>query len=337
VLRCLLAALLFGAATPASKALLDTLPPITLAGLLYLGAACGVLPFSFQGGSPGLRRDRTNILRVAGAVIAGGIVAPVLLLVGLSRAPAASVALWLNLEVVATALLARAFFREHLERRAWVAVALMLLGGALLATPSRFGTASAALAVALACLSWALDNNLTSLIDGFTPAQYALAKGIVAGAFNLGLGSAVEGGWHGFHVIFVALGVGAASYGLSLMLYVAGAQEIGAARSQMLFAAAPFFGSVLAWGVLGEPVRLLQLSAALIMLVSMAILLSARHAHVHVHVGMAHAHSHRHDDAHHEHVHPGLPAHTRHTHPHAHEPLTHEHPHAPDLHHRHGH
>ena len=336
-LWCLLAALLFGAATPASKALLGTLGPITLAGLLYLGAAMGVLPLSFRHPLQGLPHDATNVRRLIGAVALGGLVAPVLLLMGLSRAPAASVALWLNLEVAATTMLAWTFFREHLDVRAGLGVTVVLLAGTLLALPSDVGTASAAVAVGAACVCWGLDNNLTSRIDGFTPAQYTFIKGLVAGLWNLGIGLAVERLPLDWTVVTTALAVGAVTYGASLALYVAGAQQIGAARSQMLFAASPFLGGLLAWTLLGETVEPLQLVAGLLMLAGVASLLSTRHGHVHVHEETIHTHSHTHDDGHHLHAHPGLAPSIRHTHPHAHEPLTHGHPHLPDLHHRHGH
>jgi drug/metabolite transporter (DMT)-like permease len=336
-LSCLLAAILFGASTPASKVLLGTIPPIFLAGLLYLGAALAVLPFARRGGSAMLRRDPTNLVRLVGAVVLGGAVAPAFLLLGLSRAPAASVALWLNLEVVATAVLAWAFFREHLGAQAWGAVGIVSLAAMLLAAPSGVGTGPAAVMVAVASLCWAVDNNLTSLIDGFTPAQYTLVKGLVAGTTNLTLGLIIEPPTHAWPSLLVALVIGAVTYGLSLVLYVAGAQQIGAARSQMLFATAPFIGGLLSWTALGEPVEPLQLLAALVMIAGVGVLLSARHAHRHAHEPMIHTHSHRHDDGHHGHAHPGLPAQVHHTHPHAHEPLTHAHPHAPDLHHRHGH
>ena len=336
-LWCLLAAFLFGASTPAAKVLLDTIPPITLAGLLYLGAALAVLPFSPRGGSAALRRDRANLGRLLGAVVLGGAVAPVLLLVGLSGAPAASVALWLNLEVVITALLARAFFREHLGARAWSAVGAVFVAGAVLAAPSHVASFRAGVVVALACLCWGLDNNLTALIDGFTPAQYTLAKGLAAGTMNVSLGLALTPAGYDWRLVLAALAFGAFSYGLSLVLYVEGAQQIGAARSQMLFAASPFLGAALSWAVLGEPVQPLQLVAALVMLAGIGLLLSSRHGHVHAHTEAVHTHSHRHDDGHHDHPHPGLLVETRHSHPHAHQPLVHAHPHAPDLHHRHGH
>jgi drug/metabolite transporter (DMT)-like permease len=166
-LWCLFAAFLFGAATPASKVLLHALGPLTLAGLLYLGAAAATLPFALR---PwwGLPRDKTNVRRLIGAVTLGGVVAPVLLLVGLSRAPAASVALWLNLEVAATVVLAWAFFREHIELGAGLGVVLVFLASTLLAPPSNGDAGWAAVAVLAASICWGLDNNLTARIDGFT-------------------------------------------------------------------------------------------------------------------------------------------------------------------------
>ena len=163
VLWCHAAAALFGASTPASKSLLGDMGPLALAGLLYLGAAIAVLPFSLRGGSRRLATQPRNLSMLAGAVLFGGALGPVLLLIGLAQAPAASVALWLNLETVATAVLAWAFFREHLDRRTWFAVLLTVAAGVVLASPSGFQLAPAAGLVALACVCWGLDNNLTAL------------------------------------------------------------------------------------------------------------------------------------------------------------------------------
>src|SRR5437867_7149853 len=129
VLATIAAALLFGASTPLAKALLSSLGPLTLAGLLYLGGAVGALPFAFRGGSPDLRRDPRQRRLLGFAVIFGGGIAPVLLLLALRAAPAASVSLWLNTEVVATALLAWTLFRENLDRRTVLAGGLVLAGG----------------------------------------------------------------------------------------------------------------------------------------------------------------------------------------------------------------
>lgn len=336
-LGCLLAAALFGASTPVAKALLASVGPFTLAGLLYLGGALGVLPFAFRGGSPELRRDPRQRGMLALAVLFGGGVGPVLLLFGLRAAPAASVSLWLNTETVATSILAWGLFREHLDRRTVLASLLVLAGGLVLAAPEGAAGWRAGALVALACVCWGLDNNLTALVSGFTPAQTTAIKGVGAGTVNLAIGLVLEGGLPPAAGVLGALIVGAFSYGLSIMLYISGAQQLGASRSQLVFSTSPFLGVLLAWLLFGEAARPAQFAAAGLMVAGIAVMLTARHEHEHAHEPMAHTHDHRHDDGHHTHVHPGLPAWIRHTHAHEHEPLVHAHPHAPDLHHRHEH
>jgi drug/metabolite transporter (DMT)-like permease len=337
LLACLLAAALFGAATPAAKVLLGGLGPLTLAGLLYLGAALATVPWALRGWAAFRHLDSRTLLRLGGAVLFGGVVAPVALLRGLSGAPAASVALWLNLEPVATTALAWALFREHVQRRTWLAAGLVCAAGVVLAAPSGFGLGAAGAWVGLACLCWGLDNNFTALIDRLTPAQTTFVKGAVAGAFNLGLGLALERHDAALGTVLGAGAVGLVSYGASLVLYIGAAQQLGASRSQLVFASAPFWGVLIAWGVLREPPSAVQGLAGALMLLALALLHGERHAHAHWHEPTVHTHAHRHDDGHHDHVHPGLPAGTWHSHEHAHGTLLHEHPHQPDLHHRHTH
>lgn len=337
VLSCLLAAVFFGASTPISKALLASAGPFTLAGLLYLGGALGVLPFAFRGGAPELRRDPRQRRMLALAVIFGGGVGPVLLMFGLRAAPAASVSLWLNTETAATAIIAWGFFHEHLDRRTILAAVLVLVGGLVLAAPSGAAGWRAGALVAAACVCWGLDNNLTAMVSGFTPAQTTAIKGIGAGTVNLAIGLALEGGIPPWTGILIALIVGAFSYGFSIMLYISGAQQLGASRSQLLFSTSPFLGVLLAWFMFGESATPVQFGAAALMVAGIAVMLRSTHSHEHAHEVQAHTHEHRHDDGHHTHVHPGLPAWIRHTHAHEHEPMTHSHPHAPDLHHRHEH
>ncbi|MEM6926805.1 MAG: DMT family transporter [Myxococcota bacterium] len=337
VVWCLLAALLFGASTPASKVLLAEGGPLPLAGLLYLGAALAVAPWSFRGGSPARFHAPRNLLSLGGAVVFGGILGPALLLYGLQHAPSASVSMWLNLETVATAVLALLFFRENLEVRVWLANLGVVLAGVLLAAPDGFGLAPAALLVTAACVCWGLDNNWTATIDGFTPEQTTLAKGVVAGSFNLGLGVALGQPLPGWESALAALGVGALAYGASIVLYIRGAQHLGATRSQMLFSTAPFLGVGLAWLGLGEPAEGVQLLAGAVMIGSLGVMLSTRHAHEHAHEALTHTHLHCHDDGHHGHTHPDLPPGAWHTHEHSHEAMAHAHAHQPDLHHRHPH
>lgn len=194
--------------------------------------------------------------------------------------------------------------------------------------------------VALACLAWGLDNNLTALIDAYSPAQITFAKGVVAGAVNLGLGLCFEPAALTAWTWGSGLVVGALGYGASLLLYVAGAQHLGATRSQLLFSTAPLWGLLLAWLALGEPVLAAQLAAAPLMALALWLWHREHHEHHHLHAAITHRHWHRHDDDHHDHDHDhelGVGAGGWHSHEHRHQSIEHTHPHRPDLHHRHAH
>lgn len=335
----LVSAALFGAATPASKALLGDLSPFQLAGLLYLGAALGVAPLALRQAGlrlPG-RADRRNRVRLAGAVLAGGLAGPVLLLFGLRIAGAASVSLWLNFELVATALLGALFFREPLGRAGWTAVACAVAGAAVLAAPDGDAGILACTLVLAACVCWGLDNHLTALIDGIRPAESTFWKGLMAGATNLALGLAFEPFAAAPLAISSALAIGALSYGASIVLYISAAQRLGATRAQVAFSSAPLFGLAISVGWLGERLGVVHAASIALFALAIGLLMLERHAHRHEHEAMRHEHAHRHDDQHHTHVHPGIPAVTTHTHAHEHQPMVHAHPHWPDLHHRHHH
>ena len=310
----LVSALLFGASTPLSKLLLEQVSPFQLAGLLYLGAALGVSPFAIRKRvlQRVVRLDRANQVRLAGAVVLGGMAGPVLLLLGLRLAAATSVSLWLNLELVATAVLLLS----------WQEQSAGLLPGLL---------------VALACVCWGFDNHFTSLIDGLTPQETTLWKGLVAGATNLAIGLGLSSWSATAGAAVAALGLGALAYGASIVLYIAAAQNIGATRGQLVFSAAPFFGVLLSVLVLGEPFGAIQIAATAVLALGLLVLLREGHAHRHRHPAQQHEHWHRHNDGHHLHRHFGLPAWVGHAHPHRHAAVEHEHPHVPDVHHRHKH
>lgn len=337
VFWCLFAAALFGASTPASKPLLDGLSPLLLSGILYLGAALAVAPWALRGLGALRQADRKNVSRLAFAVLFGGVLGPVLLLTGLSLASAASVSLWLNLETVATAVLARLFFKEHLDRNTWIAVALVI-GASILLSPGTPDGGMAIGLVALACIAWGLDNNFTAVIDRFTPAQVTFAKGLIAGSVNLVLGLVFDPQPAVAWAFGAGLVVGAFSYGASLLLYIAGAQHLGATRSQLIFSTAPAWGLGLSWLVLGEQLKVVHFVAAAMMGFAIWLWHRERHAHLHRHLRVTHRHWHRHDDGHHDHEHDGAVAPGAwHSHEHTHEVQEHVHPHRPDLHHRHDH
>lgn len=327
-LWCLLAAALFGASTPVAKALLGDVGPVTLAGLFYAGAALATAPSALR--QPWTRAE---LPRLVGACLFGGVLGPILVLLGLRLAPAGSVALWLNLEAPATALLGWAFFKEHIGRRTWAAAGLTWLASVVLVGPAGGADVRAALLVAAGCFCWGLDNNLTAVIASYSPAQTTFVKGLVAATVNLTVGLSLEGAPTGG--VAGALVVGALSYGASIVLYVAGAQQLGATRAQTIFATAPFWGVVLAW--VREPILVAQVLAGALMAGALALVYGERHTHPHTHEALRHTHWHRHDDGHHGHTHPEGPVAGWHSHPHEHEAGTHTHPHVPDLHHRHEH
>ena len=339
IAMALVSALLFGASTPLSKLLLEQVGPFQLAGLLYLGAALGVSPFAVRKRvvQRVVRMDRANQLRLAGAVVLGGMAGPVLLLLGLRLAAAASVSLWLNLELVATAVLGVVLFRDQLTGRAWVGAGLVVAAAALLSWEEQSAGLLPGLLVALGCVCWGFDNHFTSLIDGLTPQETTLWKGLVAGATNLAIGLGVATWQASAGTAVAALGLGALAYGASIVLYIAAAQNIGATRGQLVFSAAPFFGVLLSVLVLGEPFGAIQTAATVILVLGLLVLMREGHAHRHRHPAQEHEHWHRHNDGHHLHQHPGLPAWLGHVHPHLHDAVEHEHAHVPDVHHRHPH
>lgn len=335
----LASAFLFGAATPASKVLLEGTQAQVLAGLLYLGAALGVLPAALRSSPfrPPWKAGRRTFMMLAGAVLTGGIVGPLLLLLGLRAASAGSVSLWLNLEFVATVVLGHFVFREHLTPRGWIAASGTFIAAILLAGSEGSPGVISVLLVAAACLCWGFDNHFTALIDGITPAQTTLWKGLVAGGFNLIVGGVLSGGIGSWWTVAAALAVGAVSYGVSVVLYIRSAQGLGASRSQMVFSTAPFFGVLLSVTALGESFTAVQAVAAGIILASLLLLFSERHHHLHRHGALAHQHDHDHADDHHAHIHDGIPEDRNHAHWHEHDPVEHDHGHWPDLHHRHRH
>jgi drug/metabolite transporter (DMT)-like permease len=339
VILAFVAALLFGAATPASKRLLTDFSVFQLAGLLYIGGAIAMLPQLYLSRRKRVtpRMSLRNKLRLAGAIACGGILGPVFLLFGLELASAASVSLWLNLELAVTALLGHLVFKDHLNKAGWFGIGGVFLASALLTFAEGLAGWHAGVLVALACTCWGFDNHFTALIDGMTPAHSTLWKGAVAGLVNLGIGLVLKPPPDAMMTVPLALLIGAFSYGFSIALYITSAQSLGATRSQMIFASAPFFGVALSALTLGEELSPLQFAAGAMLAVSLALLILDRHAHSHHHRASAHEHSHRHDDLHHAHEHDELSSEARHTHWHEHKETIHAHPHWPDLHHRHLH
>lgn len=335
IVAALVAALLFGASAPIAKWFLHDVSPWMLAGLFYLGSGIGLSVYRLITHARPVSLLPGEVGWLAGAVVAGGVVGPVLLMFGLSGMPASGAALMLNAEGVLTALLAWVVFKENFDRRIALGMLAIASGAVVLSWPgeARFAGALPALAILGACLCWAIDNNLTRKVALADATWIAAVKGTAAGSVNLvlawGLGAELPGWW----TVQSAMVVGLLAYGVSLVLFVVGMRHLGAARTGAYFSIAPFFGAILAV-LSGEPVTTPLLVAGSLMALGIWLHLTERHEHEHAHEAMEHSHEHVHDE-HHQHAHqfPVAPG-TKHTHLHRHEPMVHVHAHFPDAHHQ---
>lgn len=332
------AALLFGAGTPLAKWLLDAVSPWLLAGLLYLGSGVGLMLYRRLIRAPAVRLLRNELSWFAGAILAGGIIGPVLLMVGLTGIPASGASLLLNAEGVFTALLAWFAFRENFDRRIALGMGAIVAGVLVLSWPgeAQFTGLWPALAVLGACFAWAIDNNLTRKISLTDATWITSVKGLISGTVNLILAFLLGASMPALPDLAGAMVVGLLAYGVSLALFVVGLRHLGTARTSAYFSVAPFFGALIAV-LMGESVTPQLLAAGALMALGTWLHLTERHEHGHAHGEMTHDHEHVHDEHHrHEHDVPVAPG-TKHHHLHWHEPLIHTHPHFPDTGHQHSH
>ena len=338
VMSALLAALLFGAGTPLAKLLLESVSPWLLAGLLYLGSGVGLTLYRRVRRAPAVRLPRNEVPWLLGAIGAGGVVGPVLLMLGLTGMPASGASLLLNAEGVFTALLAWFVFKENFDRRIALGMVAIVAGALVLSWPgeARFSGVWPALAILGACLAWGIDNNLTRKVSLTDATWIASVKGLAAGVVNLTLAFSLGASLPEWSSLAGAMVVGFLAYGVSLALFVVSLRHLGTARTGAYFSVAPFFGAVLAIA-LGEPVTVPLLVAGALMAVGIWLHLTERHRHAHTHEILEHEHEHAHDE-HHQHAHgEPVPPGATHRHWHRHESLTHTHEHFPDAHHRHRH
>jgi drug/metabolite transporter (DMT)-like permease len=339
----LASALLFRISTPLAKTLVGTVSPLLLAGLLYGGSGLGlVLVLTVRSlatrGSFSWRLPRNEWRWLAGAVLLGGVVAPVALMVGLVSSAASTASLLLNLEAVFSALIAWIVFRESFDRRVVAGMIAIVAGGALLAsTPGMFAGASlGVLLIVAACFCWALDNNLTRHVASGDAVLVACVKGLVAGVVNIALAFLLGVSLPQRETLAAAALVGFLGYGVSLVLFVVALRHLGTARTAAYFSVAPFFGAAVALLLQGDPITWQLVAAGLLMAAGVWLHLTERHEHPHAHAAQEHSHRHVHDE-HHQHAHDAWDGHEPHSHRHVHAPLVHSHRHYPDMHHRHRH
>ncbi|KVO12334.1 hypothetical protein WM28_22710 [Burkholderia ubonensis] len=346
IVVALTAAALFGAATPLAKALLGAMSPFMVAGLFYLGSGIGLgagivirrLRRPAAHADTGHALKKSELPWLAGAIAAGGIAGPALLMLGLASTPAATSALLLNLEGVLTAVIAWVVFRENVDLQVFLGMVAIVAGGVLLSwKPGAAGVPTGALLIVGACLCWAIDNNLTRKVSANDAMVVACMKGLVAGPVNIAVAVAAGASWPAAATTAAAMLTGLAGYGVSLVLFVIALRDLGTARTGAYFSVAPLFGVALSLLIWPELPSVAFWIAAALMALGIWLHVRERHDHEHTHERLEHTHWHRHD-AHHQHTHDfPYEGDEPHAHPHMHLPITHSHAHFPDIHHRHWH
>ena len=336
IIQALLAALFFGASAPVSKLLLGDVPPVLMAAFLYLGSGIGISLIKLYQRLTSNEKEagikRPDVLWLAGAIISGGILAPIILMISLKNTPASTASLLLNFEGVGTTLIALFFFRESISRGALAAIFAITLASIFLSTNfhAGFGFSLGALGILLARFLWGVDNNFTRNIAAKDPLTIVAWKGLVAGSFSLILGLSLGQRLPALATILSILLLGFISYGLSTMLFIYSMRGLGAARTSALYGTAPLAGVLLSILIFHDPITLLFAVAGVLMVAGALLLANEEHAHFHIHMPVVHEHIHKHEDFH---------AHAEtditHSHEHKHPQTEHEHGHMPDIHHRH--
>ena len=340
-----ISASLFGISTPLAKLLVKNIPPVALAGLFYLGAFVGLTLYSMgrkRGMSDSYNKvaslEKKDFPWLIGAILSGGIIGPISMLMGLTLVSGFSASLLLNLEGLATTIIAVFIFKENAGKRLWLALVCMTIAGLFLTWDLGGGKFSPVgpLLILFAMVCWGIDNNLTRNISDKDPIQIARIKGFAAGSISLclalilGIKILLD-----FKIAFALL-LGALSYGISLVFFIKALEGLGSSRTGAFFSFAPFIGAMASLIILREWIGWVMFPASGFMIAGVWLIISEKHLHLHLHKSITHAHSHKHSDIHHLHEHSGTFT-EPHSHEHTHPELSHIHVHWPDTHHRHEH
>lgn len=342
IFQAVLAAACYGVSAPLSKMLLEQIPPMLMAALLYLGAGLGMavihlLRRARRSEQKEARMTRQELPYIAG-MIALDIAAPIFLMMGLRMATSSSASLLGNFEIVATSLIALSIFKEAIGKRMWISIGLIVLSSFTLSIEDfgSFSLSMGSLFVLLACVCWGFENNCTRMLSLKDPLQIVIVKGFGSGLGSLILAAGLRESAGNMVYLGLALLLGFFAYGLSIYFYVLAQRELGAARTSAYYAVAPFIGVGLSFVLFRQTVTLSFGIAFVIMMLGAYFAAAEKHQHRHRHEPLVHEHRHSHTDRHHTHAH-DMPPDTEHSHLHTHEELSHTHRHIPDLHHIHSH
>jgi len=319
------AAVFYAINVPCSKLLLDSVSPTFMAGFLYLGAGLGVGLMNVLGIAKPKHEEKLNRkdMPYTLGMILLDIIAPILLMIGVSVGTSSNASLLGNFEIAATTLIALLLFKEPVSGQLWASIVLITLSSMILSFEGsgslHFSVGS--LFVLGASVCWGLENNCTRSIAEKSTHQIVTVKGLCSGLGSLIIAFLTGEKLPEIRYIMLTMILGFVSYGLSIFTYIRAQKTLGAAKTSAYYAIAPFVGAFLSFVLLRETLSANYLTALAIMMAGtvLAVCDTLQHSHVHEHV---HTFTHTHDG-------------TTHTHTIVH---SHEHQHYfSDSHHRHSH
>ena len=327
----ILAAALYAVNVPLSKLLMTNVQPTMMAAFLYLGAGVGLVIYNLickAFGKVTIKEPLTKKeLPYTVAMVVLDIIAPILLMIGITKTNSANVSLLNNFEIVATSLIALFIFKEVLSKKLALAIILVTIASIILGFEGSgsFTFIIGSVFVLGACVCWGFENNCTKMLSSKSSIEIVTIKGCFSG-----LGSLIIALIIGEHIpalkwIIAVMLLGFVAYGLSINFYIMAQKELGAAKTSAYYSIAPFLGVAFSMILLRERPNLQFYIALIIMAISTVIMIkdsiTLQHTHVHQHI---HTHEHRHGDIVHTHKH--IHEHT-HTHIHTDNGEAHTHSH----------
>ena len=299
------AALFYAINVPFSKLLLENIAPTFMAAFLYLGAGIGVgimYLFHFKKEKSEERLKKKDMPYTIGMVLLD-VIAPILLMFGVSLGTSANSSLLGNFEIVATAIIALVAFKEKISRKLWIAIGLITLSSIILSFNAgeslKFSFGSILVLGATAC--WGLENNCTRSISEKSTYEIVTIKGFFSGAGSLVIALITGENFPEVKCILFALLLGFVAYGLSIFTYIRAQKTLGAAKTSAYYAVAPFIGAFLSFILLHETLTSVYMIALLIMTVGTIFVVgdTLSHSHIHEHT---HTFTHTHDGSTHTHT-----------------------------------
>lgn len=258
ILFAILAAALYAINVPLSKSIMNASMPTVTAGLLYMGAGIGMLTLeaSKKIVNKGNAKEHLTIgeLPYTIAMVLLDIIAPILLMIGITKTSSANVSLLNNFEIVATSIIALVIFKEKISKKLWGAIALVTTAGIMLGFENSSGLSFdiGSLFVLGASVCWGFENNCTKMLSNKSSEQIVIIKGIFSGLGSLITALIIGESIPEAKIIIFTMLLGFVSYGLSINFYIMAQNKLGAAKTSAFYSVAPFLGVAFGMLIHGE-------------------------------------------------------------------------------------